>query len=202
MPLASARLARCSAKLDMPMKTVGFSDSISPSCTSDGTELPAPTQFMPTSNQCAARGPDLAGRVNADRERHMHEVALADPDARKRAAPCQQPVSDVFGGARIEHRFAGRAAGAPEFRDLGMRHRAELLHEAGVIERAQDVLVEDRNGLPHRRIVEPARIDVVELAAIPGQRTGRDRTRSVCVRSGSSRSRRAISAIAMEAALA
>ncbi len=78
--------------------------------------------------------PDLAGRVNADRERHMHQVALADSDAGKRAAPGQQPVGDVVGGARIEHRLAGRAAGAPEFRDLGMRHRAELLHEAGVIE--------------------------------------------------------------------
>jgi hypothetical protein len=90
-----------------------------------------------------------------DRERHMHEVALANADAGKRAAPGEKAVGNVVGGARIKDWLAGRAARSPEFRDLGVWHRAELLHEAGVIEGAQDVLVEDRDGLPHGRIVEP-----------------------------------------------
>ena len=55
IPVATARFARCSAKLDMPMNTVGFSVWISRSCTSDGQALPAPAQTMPTSNSCELR---------------------------------------------------------------------------------------------------------------------------------------------------
>ena len=51
---------------------MGSSDCISASCAADGTELPAPTQFMPTPASCAERAQIWpAGRADL--------VALARP---------------------------------------------------------------------------------------------------------------------------
>ena len=55
MPCSAARFDRCSAKLGIEISTVGSSDWISASWAADGTELPAPTQAMPTPNICAER---------------------------------------------------------------------------------------------------------------------------------------------------
>ena len=55
MPFASARLARCSAKLLMPMNTVGRNVWIKSSCAAEGYAFPAPAQIMPTPKSCALR---------------------------------------------------------------------------------------------------------------------------------------------------
>ena len=71
-PCSATRFARCNAKLGIEISTVGSSDCISARCAADYTELPAPTQFIPTPASCAERAQIWpAGRADL--------VALARP---------------------------------------------------------------------------------------------------------------------------
>ena len=114
--------------------------------------------------------PDLAGRMDADRERHMHEVAFADADAGKGAAPGEQARRSRrrrCADRKQVCRSSRPSARIP--RSPGGGTAQNCCMKLCVVEGAQDVLVEDRDGLPHLRIVEPVGVNVVELAAIPGQ---------------------------------
>src|SRR5262249_3412161 len=102
----------------------------------------------------------------------MTEVAVADADTRKRASPGELGISKIIEGTRVEHRLAGRSAGAPIFGDLAAGYDAKIVKKRRVIEAAQRILVEDGNLLPLARIVELVGIDGVELAFIPGRFLG------------------------------
>src|ERR1044072_976844 len=75
-------------------------------------------------------------------------------------------------GAGIEHRRAGGATGAPILGDLGRARAAELAQELVMVELAQALLVQDGDLAPLRGVIEPVGVDVVELAAIPGDLLG------------------------------
>ena len=108
-------------------------------------------------------------------------------------SPCREtsgprsskPVGDVVGGARIEDRLAGRAAGAPEFRDLGMRHRAELLMKLAWSNLRRMSLSRIGIFCHTRRIVEPDRRRSGRACRDTRAASWRARRRCACARSGS-----------------
>ena len=75
-------------------------------------------------------------------------------------------MGDVRKAARIEQRHAGGAAGAPVFGDAVRRLQTKRGVEVAVGQGAQHVLVEDRDLLPLRRVVEPLGIDMIELTLV------------------------------------
>ncbi len=87
MPFASARLARCSAKLLMPMKTVGRRclDQLELSERRKGIAGADP--YHADVEQAGAARPDLAGRMDAKRKGDVAQVARSDADARERTGP-------------------------------------------------------------------------------------------------------------------
>src|SRR5205823_6770157 len=74
-------------------------------------------------------------------------------------------VFHVAEAARIEERLPGDATRAPVLADTVGRRNAELVVELVVRQRAQRVLVEDRDPAPLVRILEPVEIDRLQLRA-------------------------------------
>ena len=111
-------------------------------------------------------GPKLACRMDAERKRHVAQVAVPGAGDRPAAAELEIAVFHVGMGARVKERHAGRPAGAPVFGDLAARRDAELLPEIFDADLAQDFLVDDRDFGPFLRIVEPAGVDTVEPAPV------------------------------------
>ena len=87
MPLASARLARCSAKLLMPMKTPRLQvlDQLELGDRRIGVSRPDPHHA--DVDQPGRTRPNLAGGMDAERKRNMAQLARLDADARERTAP-------------------------------------------------------------------------------------------------------------------
>src|SRR6516165_4646668 len=102
----------------------------------------------------------------------MTEVAVADADTRKGASPGELGISKIIESTRVEHRLAGRSAGAPIFGDLAAGYDAKIVKKCRVIESAQRVFVEDWDLLPLARIVELVGINGVELVFIPDRFLG------------------------------
>ena len=106
----------------------------------------------------------LADRMNAERERQVRAPAAAAAGAVVDARKSGHRRDNVVVAARIEQRCTGRTAGPPEFGDAVVGCQAERFVKLPIVELAQRLLVQDRNFAPFVRIVEPIRIDVIELA--------------------------------------
>src|SRR6266850_4985876 len=103
--------------------------------------------------------------MDAERKRDVRAIPLLRGSAVVRPCEGLKAILHVAVAARIEERLPGDAAGAPVLADAVGRRHAELVIELLVGERAQHVLVEDRDLAPLLRILEPLEIDALELRA-------------------------------------
>ena len=100
-----------------------------------------PTGWMPSGKETCARSP----RAGAGAVEGAREGLEADFDVAK--------------AARVEQRLAGDAARAPVLGDAVVLRDAELAVELRVRQRAQRVLVEDRDLAPDLRVVELRQVE-------------------------------------------
>src|SRR6185436_19384096 len=124
----------------------------------------------------AARGGatrvDLPDRMDAEREGDVRALAAPCTGAVEGARERLQAEFHVTEAARVEQRLAGDAARAPVLGDAVVRGVAELAVELLVRQRAQGVLIEDRDAAPDLGMVELRQVELRD-ALFPERRAHR-----------------------------